>query len=139
MPPRLSPRGRTVGSMRTSTLLFTTWGMKTELPKDRRSPQVYVQVRWSDYSDWGLSFVGFLERGASTIGGGVFSPIGTPWDLARGICRALGLAARRAIGGKSDGRDKGSWRGLPDQGEYRSRRIAELPCSRRAVRPPDAD
>ena len=39
-----------------------------ELPKGRRGPQVYVKVRRSGYSDWGLSFVGFLERGASTIG-----------------------------------------------------------------------
>ena len=39
-----------------------------ELPEGRRGPQVYVKVRRSGYSDWGLSFVGFLERGASTIG-----------------------------------------------------------------------
>ena len=39
-----------------------------ELPELRRGPQVYVKVRRSGYSDWGLSFVGYLERGASTIG-----------------------------------------------------------------------
>ena len=39
-----------------------------ELPEGRRGPQVYVKVRRSGYSDWGLSFVGYLERGASTIG-----------------------------------------------------------------------
>ena len=37
-------------------------------PEERRGPQVYVKVRRSGFGDWGLSFVGFLERGASTIG-----------------------------------------------------------------------
>lgn len=39
-----------------------------ELPEGRRGPQIYVKVRRSGYSDWGLSFVGFLDRGASTVG-----------------------------------------------------------------------
>ena len=39
-----------------------------ELPEGRRGPQVYVKVRRSGYSDWGLSFVGYLERGTSSIG-----------------------------------------------------------------------
>lgn len=39
-----------------------------ELPEGRRGPQIYVRVRRSGFGDWGLSFVGFLDRGASTVG-----------------------------------------------------------------------
>ena len=39
-----------------------------EVPEERRGPQIYVRVRRSGWSDWGLSFVGFLDRGESAIG-----------------------------------------------------------------------
>ena len=39
-----------------------------ELPERRRGPHVYVKVRRSGFSDWGLSFVAFLQRDASAIG-----------------------------------------------------------------------
>ncbi len=39
-----------------------------ELPEGRSGPQVYVKVRRSGHGDWGLSFVGFLDRGPSTVG-----------------------------------------------------------------------
>ena len=39
-----------------------------ELPEERKGPQTYVKVRGSGFGDWGLNFVGFLDRGASMIG-----------------------------------------------------------------------
>ena len=39
-----------------------------ELPEGRTGPQVYVKVRRSGFGDWGLSFVGFLDRSASNVG-----------------------------------------------------------------------
>ena len=39
-----------------------------ELPEGRRGPQLYVKVRRSGWSDWGLSFVGYLDRNYSTVG-----------------------------------------------------------------------
>lgn len=39
-----------------------------ELPEGGKDPQVYVKVRRSGFGDWGLSFVGFLQRAPPTIG-----------------------------------------------------------------------
>ena len=39
-----------------------------EIPQERKGPQIYVTVRRSGASDWGLSFVGFLDRSDSTVG-----------------------------------------------------------------------
>ena len=39
-----------------------------EPPEGRRGPQLYVKVRRSGWSDWGFSFVGFLDRSASSVG-----------------------------------------------------------------------
>ena len=39
-----------------------------ELPEGRRGPQLYVKVRRSGWSDWGLSFVGYLDRNYLTVG-----------------------------------------------------------------------
>ena len=47
---------------------FAFSDVTVELPEGRRGPQVYVKVRRSGYGDWGLWFVGFLDRGASTVG-----------------------------------------------------------------------
>lgn len=47
---------------------FAFSDVTVELPEGRRGPQVYVKVRRSGHGDWGLSFVGFLDRGASTVG-----------------------------------------------------------------------
>ena len=38
-----------------------------EVPEGR-GPHLWVKVRRSGWGDWGLSFVGFLDRGSSTVG-----------------------------------------------------------------------
>ena len=42
--------------------------VNVELPERRKGPLLYVKVRRSGRSDWGLSFVGFLDRGDSSVG-----------------------------------------------------------------------
>ena len=39
-----------------------------EPPEGTRQPQLYIKVQRSGWGDWGLSFVGFLDRGNSIVG-----------------------------------------------------------------------
>ena len=39
-----------------------------EPPEGSRQPQIYIKVRRSGWGGWGLSFVGFLDRGDSIVG-----------------------------------------------------------------------
>ena len=39
-----------------------------EVPEVTKAPQLYVKVRRSGWSDWGLSFVGYLDRSYSVVG-----------------------------------------------------------------------
>ena len=39
-----------------------------EVPETTGRPQLYVKVRRSGWGDWGLSFVGYLDRGDSVVG-----------------------------------------------------------------------
>ena len=39
-----------------------------DVPEVTREPQVYVKVRRSGWGDWGLSFVGYLDRGQGVVG-----------------------------------------------------------------------
>ena len=39
-----------------------------ELPEVTKAPQLFVKVRRSGWSDWGLSFVGYLDRSYSVVG-----------------------------------------------------------------------
>ena len=39
-----------------------------EVPEVTKAPQLYVKVRRSGWGDWGLSFVGYLDRSYSVVG-----------------------------------------------------------------------
>ena len=42
--------------------------VNVEVPEVTKAPQLYVKVQRSGWCDWGLSFVGYLDRGYSVVG-----------------------------------------------------------------------
>ena len=47
---------------------FAFSDVTVEIPEQRNGPHLFVKVQRSGWSDWGLSFVGFLDRGVSLVG-----------------------------------------------------------------------